>query len=84
MAALLKALGVAADKTEIAKEEMRQKGICMPKYITIGYGDQIGYDRTAPAIRDAAADMAGFHRSQTTICFWSHRSTSIDRDKRRK
>lgn len=59
MAALLKALGVAADKTEIAKEEMRQKGVCMPKYITIGYGDQIGYDRTAPAIRDAAADMAG-------------------------
>ncbi|KPH06207.1 transcription initiation protein (plasmid) [Rhizobium acidisoli] len=26
----------------------------MPKYLTIGYGDQIGYDRTAPALRDAA------------------------------
>ncbi len=26
----------------------------MPKYVTIGYGDQEGYDRTAAAIRDAA------------------------------
>jgi len=26
----------------------------MPKFITIGYGDQEGYDRTAPEIRDAA------------------------------
>jgi hypothetical protein len=26
----------------------------MPKYLTIGYGDQAGYDRTAPAIRVAA------------------------------
>ena len=26
----------------------------MPKFMTIGYGDQAGYDRTAPAIRDAA------------------------------
>ena len=26
----------------------------MPKYITIGYGDQAGYERTAPAARDAA------------------------------
>lgn len=26
----------------------------MPKFVTIGYGDQEGYDRTAPAIRDAA------------------------------
>ena len=26
----------------------------MPKYITIGYGDQAGYDRTDPQIRDAA------------------------------
>ncbi|MBX5193710.1 transcription initiation protein [Rhizobium sp. NZLR3b] len=26
----------------------------MPKYLTIGYGDQIGYDHTAPAVRDAA------------------------------
>jgi hypothetical protein len=26
----------------------------MSKYLTIGYGDQAGYDRTAPAIRDAA------------------------------
>jgi hypothetical protein len=26
----------------------------MPKFVTIGYGDQAGYDRTAPAILDAA------------------------------
>jgi hypothetical protein len=26
----------------------------MPKFVTIGYGDQEGYDHTAPAIRDAA------------------------------
>ena len=25
----------------------------MPKYLTIGYGDQAGYDRTAQAVRDA-------------------------------
>jgi len=26
----------------------------MPKFITIGYGDQRGYDQTAPEVRDAA------------------------------
>lgn len=26
----------------------------MPKFVTIGYGDRAGYDRTAPALRDAA------------------------------
>jgi hypothetical protein len=26
----------------------------MPKFMTIGYGDQSGYDRTAPRVRDAA------------------------------
>jgi hypothetical protein len=26
----------------------------MPKFVTIGYGDGAGYDRTDPAIRDAA------------------------------
>ena len=26
----------------------------MPKFITIGYGDRQGYDRTSPAARDAA------------------------------
>ncbi len=26
----------------------------MPKFITIGYGDQAGYDRTPKAVRDAA------------------------------
>jgi len=26
----------------------------MPKFVTIGYGDRAGYDRTSPAVRDAA------------------------------
>lgn len=26
----------------------------MPKFITVGYGDQAGYDRTTKAVRDAA------------------------------
>jgi hypothetical protein len=26
----------------------------MPKYVTIGYGDRAGYDRTAPEVREAA------------------------------
>lgn len=26
----------------------------MPKFVTIGYGDQAGYERTAQAVRDAA------------------------------
>jgi hypothetical protein len=25
----------------------------VPKFVTIGYGDRTGYDRTDPAIRDA-------------------------------
>ena len=28
----------------------------MPKFLTIGYGDQAGYDRTPQALRDAAHD----------------------------
>ncbi|NGP16496.1 YciI family protein [Devosia aurantiaca] len=32
----------------------------MPRYLTIGYGDQSGYDRTPPSVRDEAhaADAA--------------------------
>lgn len=26
----------------------------MPRFVTIGYGDQAGYDRVAPAVRSAA------------------------------
>ncbi|MDR6599315.1 hypothetical protein J2732_000298 [Achromobacter deleyi] len=33
----------------------------MPKFVTIGYGDQAGYDRTPAAIRDAA------HAHDTTL-----------------
>lgn len=31
----------------------------MPRFVTIGYGDRAGYDRTAPAIRDAAHAQDG-------------------------
>jgi hypothetical protein len=30
------------------------KGSEMPKFVTIGYGDEVGYERTAPEVRDAA------------------------------
>lgn len=30
------------------------KGTAVPKFVTIGYGDREGYDRTAAAVRDAA------------------------------
>jgi hypothetical protein len=26
----------------------------MPRYVTIGYGDQVGYDQTTPDVREAA------------------------------
>ena len=29
----------------------------MPKFVTIGYGDQAGYDRTPQAVRDAAHEQ---------------------------
>ncbi len=36
----------------------------MPKFVTIGYGDQAGYDRTPQAIRDAAhAHDTGLQRA---------------------
>jgi hypothetical protein len=34
------------------------------KFVTIGYGDQAGYDRTDPAIRDAAHAHDGHLRQQ--------------------
>src|SRR5206468_2306459 len=34
--------------------ERRRGDSSMPKFITIGYGDQAGYDRTPRPIRDAA------------------------------
>lgn len=34
------------------------------KFVTIGYGDQAGYDRTGPAIRDAAHAHDAYLRRQ--------------------
>ena len=39
----------------------------MPTFITIGYGDRAGYDRTAPSIRDAAHDHDAQLRSQGVL-----------------
>lgn|SRR3546814_9272 len=40
----------------------------MPKFVTIGYGDRDGYDRTAFAIRDAAhAHDAALQRAGTLM-----------------
>lgn len=39
----------------------------MPKFITIGYGDQAGYDRTAKAVRDAAHAADSERRRQGDV-----------------
>lgn len=36
----------------------------MTKFVTIGYGDQAGYDRTSPAVRDAAHEHDAQLRQQ--------------------
>lgn len=33
---------------------IRSENLKMPKFITIGYGDRAGYEKTASEIRDAA------------------------------
>lgn len=39
----------------------------MPKFITIGYGDQAGYDRTPQAVRDAAHENDAKLQSQGAL-----------------
>jgi hypothetical protein len=39
----------------------------MPKFITIGYGDQAGYDRTPAALRDAAHQQDAKLRSEGAL-----------------
>ena len=39
----------------------------MPKFLTIGYGDQAGYDRTPRAVRDAAHEQDAKLRSQGAL-----------------
>ena len=39
----------------------------MPKFIAIGYGDEAGYDQTAPAIRDAAHQQDAKLRSEGAV-----------------
>jgi len=39
----------------------------MPKFITIGYGDQDGYDRTSSSIRDAAHAQDAKLRSEGAL-----------------
>jgi hypothetical protein len=39
----------------------------MPKFVLIGYGDEAGYDRTAPAVRDAAQQQDAKLRSEGAV-----------------
>ena len=39
----------------------------MPKFITIGYGDQAGYDRTPQSVRDAAHEQDARLRSEGAL-----------------
>lgn len=39
----------------------------MPRFITIGYGDQAGYDRTPQAVRDAAHQHDARLRSEGAL-----------------
>ena len=39
----------------------------MPKFVTIGYGDQAGYDRTPRAIRDTAHEQDAKLRSEGAL-----------------
>jgi hypothetical protein len=39
----------------------------MPKFITIGYGDKAGYDRTSPRVRDAAHEQDAKLRSEGAL-----------------
>jgi hypothetical protein len=44
------------------------KGNCkMPKFLTIGYGDRAGYDKTPQPVRDAAHAQDAILRSQGAI-----------------
>jgi hypothetical protein len=43
-----------APGTENIARRSRNGRFIMPRFVTIGYGDQAGYDRTPTAIRDAA------------------------------
>jgi hypothetical protein len=31
-----------------------EEAVFVPRFVTIGYGDRAGYDRTDPSVRDAA------------------------------
>ncbi len=39
----------------------------MPRFLTIGYGDQAGYDRTPRAVRDAAHEQDAKLRSEGAL-----------------
>ncbi len=39
----------------------------MPMFVTIGYGDRAGYDRTDPAVRDAAHQHDQHLRAEGTL-----------------
>jgi hypothetical protein len=59
----------------------------VPRFVTIGYGDRAGYDRTDPAIRDAAhqhdarlhADGALMGRAGQPVQVRNHDGSGVDR-----
>jgi hypothetical protein len=47
-------LGAPRERVALGRSSKTSEEVVVPKYITIGYGDQAGYERTAPSVRDAA------------------------------
>ena len=58
----------------------------MPKFVTVGYGDRAGYDRTDPQVRDAAhqhdahlhADGALMGRAGQPVQVRNHDGAGVD------
>jgi hypothetical protein len=61
--------------------------VFVARFVTIGYGDRAGYDRTDPAIRDAAhqhdaclhADGALIGRAGQPVQVRNHNGSGVDR-----
>ncbi len=49
----------------------------MPKFITIGYGDRAGYDKTPQALRDAAHAADAVQQKAGTLIAMAHTPTQV-------
>lgn len=54
----------------------------MPKFVTIGYGDQARYDRILPAVRDAAHEQDAKLRSELALMGDCRQSGTIPQSRR--